>query len=97
MLLVAFAMVSRWRYLHLMNRYLRGRAGITRIRNFVIVLLLLAIRPAESLAALFVLYAFSAPAMSAYRFLSGRGVGNPPETPVADAEPLESSPERRTG
>jgi CDP-diacylglycerol--serine O-phosphatidyltransferase len=96
MLLVAFAMVSRWRYLHLMNRYLRGRAGITRIRNYVM-MLLLAIRPAESLAAFFVLYAFSAPAMSAYQFLSGRRVGNPPETPAADAEPLESSPERRTG
>ncbi len=72
MLLVAFAMVSRWRYVHLVNRYLRGRATITRIGKYVIVLLIMTIRYRESLAAVFVLYALSAPAMALYHSVTGR-------------------------
>ncbi len=60
-LLAALAMVSRLRYVHVLNRYVRGRAKIETIAWVVIVLLLLLVRPQGALAAAFVLYALSAP------------------------------------
>lgn len=61
MLLVALAMVSRLRYTHLMNRYLRERAPIEYIAMLVIVVLLVLIHLQGALAASFVAYALSAP------------------------------------
>ncbi len=78
MLLVAFAMVSRLRYVHVMNRYVRGRAPFTTLAKFVVVGLLLSISLQWSLAAGFVIYALTAPASEAYRRVMGRKPAVPP-------------------
>lgn len=63
MMLAAFAMVSKLRYVHVVNRYIAGkRAKIGTLAKLVIVLLLLAVYPRQALAAGFCLYALSAPA-----------------------------------
>lgn len=62
MLLAAFAMVSKLRYAHIVNRLVGSqRAKISTLVKFVVVLLILAIYPRQSLAAAFCLYALSAP------------------------------------
>jgi CDP-diacylglycerol--serine O-phosphatidyltransferase len=72
MLLVALAMVSRLRYVHLLNRYFRGRAKFSRLAAIVVVALLLFVNPQGSFAALFVLYAISAPMLWLFRTIVGR-------------------------
>lgn len=61
MLLVAFAMVSRLKYSHVTNRYIRGRARFGVFSRIMVLLMLLAIAPQASIALAFVLYALSAP------------------------------------
>ena len=61
MLLAALAMTSRLRYVHVLNRYVRGRAKIDTIAKVVMILLLLLIHPQGALAGAFVLYAVWAP------------------------------------
>ena len=73
MLLVALAMVSAIRYVHVANRYMRGRAPISSLTHAVIVALLLVVYPQAALAGVFVIYALSAPVASLYRRTSGRG------------------------
>ena len=63
MLLTALAMVSRLRYAHVLNRYLRERAPLEYIALFVIVGLLTFIDLLGSLATGMVLYALSAPVL----------------------------------
>jgi len=63
LLLVALAMVSKLPYIHVMNRYVRDRARVGTIAMYIIIGLLLLIVPRWSLAAGFVAYALSAPAM----------------------------------
>lgn len=67
MLLAAFAMVSRFHYVHVLNRYLRGRAPFSTLWKTVVAVLILFIYPQGSLAAAFVLYALSAPAQWAWQ------------------------------
>lgn len=76
-LLVAFAMVSSFRYVHVMNRYLRDRAPIEYIVMVVIVVALAAIRFQLSLAAVFTIYALSAPTMAISRRLLGVSPNHP--------------------
>ncbi len=78
MLLTALAMVSRWRYVHAANRYLRGRAKVATIAKLVISALLLAVWPQPALAAGFVIYALSAPMMSLWSRLFPKPAGNSP-------------------
>ena len=59
--LVAWAMVSRVRYVHVMNRYFRGRAPFQRIVLIVVITLLLLTKPQVTMAATSVCYAVSAP------------------------------------
>jgi CDP-diacylglycerol--serine O-phosphatidyltransferase len=66
-LLTALAMVSQFRYVHLMNRYVRGRAPFGTVAKAVIIGLLLVVRLQETLAATFVIYSLSAPSIWAYR------------------------------
>lgn len=61
-LLCALAMVSRVRYVHLMNRYIRGRAPFPAVVAAMIVLLLLLVWPQPAIAGGFVAYAVSGPA-----------------------------------
>ena len=63
MLLAAFAMVSRLRYVHLLNRYFRNRARFGAVTRIVVILLLMLIDLQAAMAAAFVLYALSAPGM----------------------------------
>ncbi|MEE9404887.1 MAG: phosphatidylcholine/phosphatidylserine synthase [Algisphaera sp.] len=65
-LLCAVAMVSGFRYVHLMNRYLRDQAPFTTLVTGVIVLLLLLIWPQPVLAVGFVAYVFSAPVLAVW-------------------------------
>lgn len=70
--LVAVAMVSSFRYVHVMNRYVRNRAPFSTISKAVIVGLLLAIHLQGALAAAFTLYALSAPVAWAWRWVRGK-------------------------
>lgn len=60
-MLAAVAMVSRLRYVHVINRYVRGRAPFDALATALIIVLLLLIHPQAALAGAFVLYALSAP------------------------------------
>ena len=66
-LLCATAMVSRFRYSHLMNRYVRDSAPFPSLVAGVIVLLLLLVWPQPVLAGGFVAYAVSGPAGALWR------------------------------
>jgi CDP-diacylglycerol--serine O-phosphatidyltransferase len=73
MMLAAFAMVSKLRYVHVTNRFLaRQRARTGTLAKLIIVLLLLAIYPRESIAAAFCFYALSAPTMWVWQHTLGR-------------------------
>lgn len=69
-LLTALGMVSQFRYVHLMNRYVRGRAPFGTIAKAVIVGLLLVVQLQWTLAVGFVVYALSAPSIGAYRWFT---------------------------
>jgi len=77
MLLAALAMVSTFAYVHVVNRYVRGRAPIGSFAHAVVVALLLVIYPQAALAGVFVIYALSAPLAAMYRWARRRkkGVG----------------------
>lgn len=66
-LLVAIAMVSTMRYVHLLNRYLRGRAPFHYVATAVLLLIPLLIVPQLTLAVGFGIYAMSAPLVYAFR------------------------------
>jgi CDP-diacylglycerol--serine O-phosphatidyltransferase len=81
-LLCALAMVSQFRYVHIMNRYVRGRAPFGTIAKAVIIGLLLIVWLQPTLAAGFVIYALSAPCAWVYRRAvqrrkSSRATGGP--------------------
>lgn len=67
-LLAGVAMVSQFRYVHVMNRYVRGRAPFAKLVAAVICGLLLVIYPQWSLSVGFVGYALSAPIRATYRW-----------------------------
>ncbi|MEM1109476.1 MAG: phosphatidylcholine/phosphatidylserine synthase [Planctomycetota bacterium] len=66
-LLCALAMVSRVRYVHVMNKYVRGRAPFLTVAMAVVVVLLLLVWPQPAIAGGFVAYAVSGPASAALR------------------------------
>lgn len=66
-LLCALAMVSRFRYIHVMNRYVRGRAPFMAFAIAVMVLLLLLVWPQPAIAGGFVAYAVSGPLAAVWR------------------------------
>ncbi|MEM1446908.1 MAG: phosphatidylcholine/phosphatidylserine synthase [Planctomycetota bacterium] len=66
-LLCALAMVSRLRYVHVMNRYVRGRAPFMAVVWTVTVLLLLLVWPQPAIAGGFVVYAVSGPLAAVWR------------------------------
>ncbi len=72
-LLVAIAMVSQFHYVHVMTRYVRGRAPFATLAAAIICGLLLVVLPQWSLAVGFVGYAVSAPLRATYRWFMGRG------------------------
>ncbi len=78
MLLVAFAMVSRLKYVHAANAYLRRREPIGTTAKLVVVISLLVVFPQQAIAAGFVFYALSAPVLWLWRVMFKRQ-----QTPVA--------------
>lgn len=92
--LTAFAMISRFRYVHVTNRYVRNRAKVETVGKAVIVGLLLLIHLQGALAAAFVLYALSAPVASSVRRLKG---ANAPMPEAPAAAPVASPEERSAG
>lgn len=66
-LLVAFAMVSNLRYIHVMNRFMRGRAKFDLLVKIVVVFILLIISLRGAMVGGFVIYALSAPTMALWR------------------------------
>ena len=73
MLLSALAMVSSFKYVHVMNRYVRNRAPFDTVVKVVVVGLLLVVWPQATLAVAFVAYALSAPVAGIYRWITGNG------------------------
>ncbi len=72
MALVAMAMVSRLRYTHAMNKYVRGDASFNFIVIAVVILALIAIFPQYTFATAMILYALSAPVMWLWFRLFGK-------------------------
>ncbi|MCC5828614.1 MAG: phosphatidylcholine/phosphatidylserine synthase [Phycisphaeraceae bacterium] len=90
MLLVSFAMISRLSYVHIMNRYIRGRVRFREVARIVAALILLVMWPSWVLAVVFVAYAVSAPLGKALR---GREFGVPaPDGRPAGEAASESNP-----
>jgi CDP-diacylglycerol--serine O-phosphatidyltransferase len=79
--LAAVAMVSRLRYVHVLNRYVRGRAKVETIAKAVIVIMLLLVHAKGALAGAFVVYALSAPVSWAWRRMRRTKIeaGAPPD------------------
>lgn len=80
MLLAAFGMVSRLRYVHVVSRYLSGRARFGTFAKIVVLVLLLLTHIQGALAAGFVLYALSAPGLWLSQRLSSRHFARAGET-----------------
>jgi CDP-diacylglycerol---serine O-phosphatidyltransferase len=81
MLLTAFAMISRMPYVHVINRYLRGRAPFGYVAMGVVVLLLLSVAPQWSIAIAFVSYALSAPITRLLRLRGSRRAATASQSP----------------
>ncbi len=77
-LLTGLAMVSRLRYVHFSNRFIRGRAPFTQVMRIIAVLALAAWWPQAALAGAFTAYALSAPVTAAWRKVRGSGAGVSP-------------------
>ena len=85
MLLVAFAMVSRLRYSHVLNRYFRGKASFNTIVLCVVGVMAVAIVPQYAIAAGLVVYALSAPVVWLWYKTVGKK-GDTDQMWVADEE-----------
>ncbi len=66
-------MVSRVEYVHVVNRYLRGRLSFAGVVRGLIVVALTVIYPEVTIAVLVVGYALSGPLIVAYRTIFGGG------------------------
>ncbi len=87
-LMAALAMVSTLRYVHILNRYLRGRAPFEYLVVAVILILAFSIVPELSLAVGCVFYALTAPVAAILRRLAGI----PAPLPAPAAAPAEAAP-----
>lgn len=81
--LSAIGMVSTFRYVHLMNRYVRGKAPFATVVKAVVVALLVLIHLQGALAAAFVGYALSAPVVWGYQKVTGK-LGKDEQTDETD-------------
>lgn len=76
-LLAAAGMVSTMRYIHVLNRYLRGRAPFHIIATAVLLLVPLLLKPEITLALVFSLYALSTPTITLLAKLRGKPAPEP--------------------
>lgn len=93
-LLVAVAMVSTMRYVHVMNRYMRDRAPIHYLGAAVFILIPLLTVPQITLAIAFVTYALSSPLLVAAHKLRRESRPAPPATATDQPQPNEQPPLR---
>lgn len=92
-LAVGYLMVSRIRYVHLPNRYLRGRKSVRKIAQIVfLVILVAAIVPEAGLAVGFLAYALSGPIATAIARGKGVPAAEPLRPPPVVAPPVEAPP-----
>jgi len=73
--LCALAMVSRFRYVHMLNRYVRGRDRFENIVKIVVAVLLFLMEPWVAIAGAFAVYALSAPVAAAWHRVWGKRGG----------------------
>lgn len=83
MLLCAFGMVSSIRYVHFVNRYIRGKRSFGYIARLVIILMVAIWWIQESLAILLTIYALSGPVRHLYLKFRGDGSDATPHSPPA--------------
>jgi CDP-diacylglycerol--serine O-phosphatidyltransferase len=87
-LVVGYLMVSTVRYIHLPNRYLRGKKSIRKIARMVFVaIIFFAIFPEVGLALAFLGYAASGPIAAVWRGARGGPAGEEGAVTVAPAPP----------
>ncbi len=96
-LFVAYLMVSRVRYIHLANRYLRGRRSTRHIAQLVFPALIFALLPEVMLALGFVAFALSGPIGAAWRRLHGMAAAaaaasQAPPAPAPSQVPAQVGP-----
>jgi CDP-diacylglycerol---serine O-phosphatidyltransferase len=72
-LLCAGLMVSRFRYPHLVNQYIRGRRPVSYLIKLLVVLVAMLIEPYATFALVMAVYAMSGPVRSAWARLHVRG------------------------
>ena len=72
--LLGLLMISKARYVHLVNRYMRGKRPYTYVAQIVFVLCLLAIQPALALFITFGAYVLLCPLLSVLESVSGRRI-----------------------
>jgi CDP-diacylglycerol---serine O-phosphatidyltransferase len=88
-LAVGLLMVSRIRYAHIINRYLRGRGPLGRVFWFLSLLAAFIVYPQMVLAVITVAYAASGPVGAVYRWFV--------PLPAAEAPLAEEAPQDRPG
>jgi CDP-diacylglycerol--serine O-phosphatidyltransferase len=84
LLIAAMLMVSRFRYPHLINRFLRGRKKFRTLVGFVMLAMVVIWQPQISVIAGIYIYALSAPATYLFQILTGKRP-QPPLPPGAEA------------
>lgn len=72
--LLGLLMISRARYVHIVNRYMRGKRPYTYVAQIVFVVFLLALWPREALFVALLLYVFLCPLLSVLESMLGRKI-----------------------
>ena len=83
----ALLMVSRFTYAHLINRFLRGRKRFNYLIGIVLFLMLLFWQPQITALLFIYFYALSAPVAALFRWLTGRKLPKPVESPPSASAP----------
>ena len=92
--LCALAMVSKFRYVHVLNRYIRGRDRFENIVKIVVAVLLFLMEPWVAIAGVFAVYALSAPCVWLWQWTVGK---LPPESVDDGIEESEDDHQRDVG
>ncbi|MEX2213278.1 MAG: phosphatidylcholine/phosphatidylserine synthase [Phycisphaeraceae bacterium] len=93
MFLVALAMVSRLRYVHVMNKYFRGKANLNFIVLILISFMIFLIEPQVTIVTCLLLYGLSAPlAWTWYKTFGKKGQSLEMWVPDEDDEDEEEEP-----
>jgi CDP-diacylglycerol--serine O-phosphatidyltransferase len=86
-------MVSRFRYAHVVNQYIRGRRPFNYLVKLVLLAMLVLLEPYVALAGAATVYVLSGPIGAAWRRLRGRGGSAPAAAELAEDDASRQSPE----